>query len=96
MPSAVVDLSAINAALVHGVPVSGRVTDPTGATRTFAHSGTDRDYTATMTTALGRTTTYRVQEFDNGDIRLTMQTYDDSDFAALEEAVKAMEKLGLK
>src|SRR5207253_338085 len=31
VPSAVVDLSAINAALVHGVPVSGRVTDPTGA-----------------------------------------------------------------
>lgn len=32
----------------------------------------------------------------HGDIRLTMQTYDDSDFSALEEAVKALEKLGLK
>jgi integrase len=32
----------------------------------------------------------------HGDIRLTMQTYDDSDFAALEEAVRALEKLNLR
>jgi integrase len=32
----------------------------------------------------------------HGDIRLTMQTYDDSDFSSLEEAVRAMEALGLK
>src|SRR4029434_5198383 len=46
-------------------------TDPTGATKTFAHSGTNSDYTVTLTTALGRTTTYRVEELDNGDVRLT-------------------------
>ena len=32
----------------------------------------------------------------HGDIRLTMQTYDDRDFSSLEEAVKALEKLNLK
>jgi integrase len=32
----------------------------------------------------------------HGDIRLTMQTYDDSDFSSLEEAVKALEKVELK
>src|SRR5207244_1637875 len=44
---------------------------PTGATQTFARRGTNSDYTVTRTTALGRTTVYRVEEFDNGDIRLT-------------------------
>jgi len=46
-------------------------TDPTGATKSFARSGTPDDYTVTMTTALGRTTAYRVQELGNGDVRLT-------------------------
>ena len=31
VPSAGVDLTAMNASLVHGIPVSGRVTDPSGA-----------------------------------------------------------------
>ena len=46
-------------------------TDPTGATKTLARSGTNNDYTVTLTTALGRTTTYRVEQFDNGDVRQT-------------------------
>jgi RHS repeat-associated protein len=47
-------------------------TDPTGATKTLARSGTNNDYTVTLTTALGRTTTYRVEQFDNGDVRQTV------------------------
>ena len=46
-------------------------TDATGATKTLARSGTNNDYTVTLTTALGRTTTYRVEQFDNGDVRQT-------------------------
>ena len=46
-------------------------TDATGATKTLVFSGTQRDYTVTMTTALGRTTAYRVEELDNGDVRST-------------------------
>src|SRR5262249_19490827 len=45
--------------------------DPTGATKTLARSGAPDDSTVTMTTALGRITAYRVEELDNGDVRLT-------------------------
>jgi hypothetical protein len=31
----------------------------------------------------------------HGDVRLTLGTYHDENFAAMEEAVKAMERLGL-
>src|SRR5262249_5325620 len=46
-------------------------TDPTGATKTLVRSGSARDYTLTTTTALGRTTAYRVEQLDNGDLRVT-------------------------
>src|SRR5262249_50511487 len=45
-------------------------TDPTGATKTLVRSGTKRDYTVMLTTALGRTITYRGAELDSGDARL--------------------------
>src|SRR5262249_32893703 len=46
-------------------------TDPTGATRTLARSGTNDDYTVTLTTALGRTTVYHVEQLPTGDVQLT-------------------------
>src|SRR5262245_30102829 len=46
-------------------------TDPSGATTTFARNGSNRSYTATITTALGRTTTYRVERLDTEDLRMT-------------------------
>ena len=46
-------------------------TDPTGATKTLARTGTTQDYTVTLTTALGRTTTYRVEHLSNGSQRRT-------------------------
>jgi RHS repeat-associated protein len=54
--------------------LSGRliaVTDPTGATKTLTRSGTNLDYTTTLTTSLGRTTRYRVERLETKDIRLT-------------------------
>ena len=48
-----------------------RATDPTGATKTLARAGTNKDYTVTLTSALGRATTYRVERLSTGDIRLT-------------------------
>ncbi|MEO8133023.1 MAG: RHS repeat-associated core domain-containing protein [Betaproteobacteria bacterium] len=52
----------------------GRLTSaavPTGAARTMVRAGTNRDSTVTMTTSLGRVTTYRVEHLANGDKRRT-------------------------
>ena len=52
----------------------GRLTsdaDPTGAAKRLSRTGTNRDYTVSLTTALGRTTTYRVERLSNDDLRLT-------------------------
>ena len=46
-------------------------TDPAGATTTLAHSGTNRSYVVTLTSALGRTTTYRVERLDTEALRMT-------------------------
>ena len=46
-------------------------TDPTGATKTLARTGTDTDYTVSLSTALGRTTTYRVESLSDGSERRT-------------------------
>jgi RHS repeat-associated protein len=45
--------------------------DPTGARKTLARSGTNQGYTVTLTTPLGRATTYRVEHLGNQDVRLT-------------------------
>ncbi len=53
---------------------SGRLTsatDPTTASKTISRSGTEDDYTVTMTSPLGRTTNYRVESLSNGDSRFT-------------------------
>ncbi|HEV8635606.1 MAG TPA: PKD domain-containing protein [Chloroflexota bacterium] len=46
-------------------------TDPTGASKTLARTGTNRDYTVTLTEALGRATTYRVERLGTGELRVT-------------------------
>jgi RHS repeat-associated protein len=46
-------------------------TDPTGAIKTLSSTGTSKDYTVALTTALGRTTTYRVERLSNGSERRT-------------------------
>jgi RHS repeat-associated protein len=46
-------------------------TDPTNKTKTLVRTGTNKDYTITVTTALGRTSTYRTTRLSNGDVRLT-------------------------
>ncbi|MBI4584689.1 MAG: PKD domain-containing protein [Planctomycetes bacterium] len=46
-------------------------TDPTGATKTITRGGTNKKYTATSTTPLGRPTTYTVERLYNNDLRLT-------------------------
>ncbi len=46
-------------------------TDPAGAAKTLARSGTDDDYTVTLTTAMGRETSFRVERLSNGDVRRT-------------------------
>ena len=48
-----------------------RATDPTGAAKTLTRSGTNNDFTVAITSALGRTTTHRVETQDNGDRRET-------------------------
>ena len=45
-------------------------TDPTGATKTLARDGTDQDLTVTLTSPLGRTSTYRSERTGNGDMQL--------------------------
>ena len=39
--------------------------------KTLVRTGTDKDYAVTLTTALGRTTTYRVENLPNGSQRRT-------------------------
>ena len=46
-------------------------TDPNGATKTIARTGSNNDYTVTMTTALGRAGSYRVEHLTNGSVRRT-------------------------
>jgi RHS repeat-associated protein len=46
-------------------------TDPTGATKTLARTGTNRDSTVTLTDALGRATSYRVERLGGGAQRVT-------------------------
>jgi RHS repeat-associated protein len=46
-------------------------TDPTGAARTITRIGTNKDYTVTLTSALGRATTYRVERVSTGAMRQT-------------------------
>jgi RHS repeat-associated protein len=46
-------------------------TDPTDATKTLARAGTNRDSTVTLTDALGRATSYRVERLSSGDQRVT-------------------------
>ncbi len=48
-----------------------RATDPNGAARTLTRSGANNDFTVAITSALGRTTTHRVETQDNGDLRET-------------------------
>ncbi len=47
-------------------------TDPAGATKTLARTGTNKDYTVNLTSALGRSTVYRVEQLANGDERRTI------------------------
>ncbi|MCI0537976.1 MAG: hypothetical protein L0Z50_22400 [Verrucomicrobiales bacterium] len=46
-------------------------TDPTGATKTLTRSGSNKDHTVTLTTALGRVSTFRTARADNQDLHLT-------------------------
>ena len=46
-------------------------TDPIGAAKTLARTGTNKDSTVTVTSALGRATAYHVELLTTGDIRLT-------------------------
>jgi integrase len=55
-----------------------------------------RKSAGTMLGVAGVPTRIRQLFMRHGDVRLTLQTYDDSDFADLEEAVRAMEKVGLR
>jgi RHS repeat-associated protein len=70
----------------YGYDPQGRltsVTDPTGAIKTLSRSGTNLDFTVTMTTGLGRTTTYRVERLQTGDQRLTTTAPDGTQTVAL-------------
>jgi YD repeat-containing protein len=52
----------------------GRVvtaTDPTGATKTLTRSGLNKDHTVTVTTALGRVSTFQTTRASNQDLLLT-------------------------
>lgn len=54
--------------------VFGRLTsstDPTNATKTLARTGTNKDYTVTLTSPLGHASTYRVETLSTGAQRLT-------------------------
>jgi RHS repeat-associated protein len=58
----------------YGYDAIGRLTsatDPTGAVKTLTRSGTNKDHTITLTTALGRVSTFRAARSSNGDVRLT-------------------------
>ncbi len=60
---------------VYGYDALGRLTsttDATGATRTLMRNGTNKDYTVTLTAALGRATAYRVESLSTGDKRQTV------------------------
>jgi RHS repeat-associated protein len=46
-------------------------TDATGATKTLARTGTSKDYTVTLTDALGRVTRYRVERLSIGQTKST-------------------------
>src|SRR5262249_2773830 len=46
-------------------------TDPTRATKTLVRTGTDKDYAVILTTALGRATTYRVENLPDCSQRRT-------------------------
>ncbi len=46
-------------------------TDPTGATKTLARAGTNRAHTITLTSPLGRVSTYDVEHLGTGDVKLT-------------------------
>jgi RHS repeat-associated protein len=46
-------------------------TDPDNKTKMLARTGTNKDHTITLTSPLGRVTTYRTTRLGNGDIRLT-------------------------
>ncbi len=46
-------------------------TDPTTATKTLTRTGTDKDYTVSLSSALGRTTTHRVEYPSDGSERRT-------------------------
>ena len=46
-------------------------TGPTGATKTIARTGTNKDSIVSLTTALGGVTTYRTERLSNGDRRRT-------------------------
>lgn len=48
-----------------------RATDPTGATKTLVRDGTHQAHTVTLTSALGRSTVYRVEVADNHDLSLS-------------------------
>lgn len=58
----------------YGYDALGRLTsatDPTNATKTLVRSGTNKDHTVTVTTALGRASTYRAARLSNGDVQAT-------------------------
>jgi integrase len=55
-----------------------------------------RKSAGTMLGVAGVPTRIRQLFMRHGDVRLTLQTYDDADFSSLEEAVKAMERLKLR
>jgi RHS repeat-associated protein len=48
-------------------------TDPIGATKTLARVGSNADYTVSLTTALARTSSYRVERLPDGAVRLTVR-----------------------
>lgn len=48
-----------------------QATDPAGGTQTFTRTALDTGYRVTRTTALGHTTSYRVERLPNGNRRLT-------------------------
>jgi integrase len=62
----------------------------------FADFHSLRKSAGTMLGVAGVPTRIRQLFMRHGDVRLTLQTYDDADFSSLEEAVKAMEHLNLR
>lgn len=53
-------------------------TDPTGVTKALTRSGTEQDFTVTISTASGQATVHHVEIQDNGDQRITVTACDGS------------------